>query len=199
MSLLIKTLLTKIKMMKNIKKLLCLVTFFLGVSFTAVSQPYQKGTLSLSMGGELLISEKKLSQSHHTGAGATLKGEYVFGKHATATLVSGYYYMQGKNKTTVNYENISAVPVKAGLRYYFGNFYGTGEAGALFFSGFNQGSSFVYSLGMGDKIKLNNRVIDITLRHEAWRMQGNPRGLIALRIGYEFAVNQRSVISGAIY
>ena len=185
--------------MINIKKSLALITLFMGGSLLAVSQPYQKGTLSLSMGGELLVAEKRLSQSHHTGAGATLKGEYVFGKHATATLVSGYYYMQGKNKAPIDYENISAVPVKAGLRYYFGNFYGTGEAGVLFFSGFNQGSSFVYSLGMGDKLKLNNRVIDITLRHEAWRMQGNSRGLIALRVGYEFAVNQRSIISGTIF
>ena len=189
----------KFKLMPGTKKPFWLIAFLTGLSFIAVCQPYQKGTFSLSMGGELLIPEKRLSQSHHTGAGATLKGEYVFGKHATATIVSGYYYMQGKNKATIDYENISAVPLKAGLRYYFGNFYGTGEAGALFFSGFNQGSSFVYSLGMGDKIKLNNRVFDITLRHEAWRMQGNSRGFIALRVGYEFAVNQRSIISGTIY
>ena len=185
--------------MENIKKSFLLLTIFLGVFLTALCQPYQKGTFSISMGGELLVSEKRLSESHHTGAGATLKGEYVFGKHATATIVSGYYFMQGKNKALINYENISAVPVKAGLRYYFGNFYGTGEAGAIFFSGFNQGSSFVYSLGMGDKIKLNNRVIDITLRHEAWVLGGNSKGLIALRVGYEFAVNQRSSISRTIY
>lgn len=181
--------------MKKIKKPLSLASFFIAVSFIAVCQPYQKGTFSVSLGGELLVAEKKLRESHHTGPGATIKGEFVFGKHATASIVSGYYFMQGKNKASFSYENISAVPIKSGLRYYFGNFYGAGEAGAIFFSGFNQGTGFVYSLGMGDKIKLNNRAIDITLRHEAWVLEGNTNGIIALRIGYEFAVIQRSNIS----
>ena len=185
--------------MRNIKKSLALVTLFMAGSFLAVCQPYQKGTFSISMGGELLVAEKKLSQSHHTGAGATLKGEYVFAKHASATIVSGYYFMKGKNTALISYENISAVPVKAGLRYYFGNFYGLGEAGAILLSGYKESTGFLYSFGMGDKIKLNNRVIDITLRHEAWDLGGTTSGVIALRVGYEFAVNQRSAISGAIY
>lgn len=181
--------------MKTIKKSLWLVTFCMGVSFVAICQPYQKGTFSLSMGGEVLFAEKKLSGSHYTGPGATVKGEYVFGKHATATIVSGYYFMKGKNKGLLNYENISAVPAKAGLRYYFGNFYAAGEGGAIFFSGFNQGTGIEYSFGMGDKIKLKSRVIDIALRHEAWVVNGNSNGVIALRVGYEFAVNQRSNVS----
>jgi hypothetical protein len=185
--------------MNTIKKSLWLLPFFLAISIPAICQPYQKGTLSLSLGGELLASERRLSESHHTGGGATVKGEYVFGEHATATIVSGYYFMQGKNKATINYENIAAVPLKAGIRYYLGNFYGTGEAGGLFLSNFNRGTSFVYSLGMGDKIKVNNRVIDITLRHEAWVLRGNSRGLVALRVGYEFAVNQRSTATVPIY
>ncbi len=174
--------------MKKIKKILFSVTLLMAVSFIAVCQPYQIGTFSLSMGGEVLFAESKLKQTHYTGAGATLKGEYVFSKHATATVVSGYYFMNGKNTTLINYNNISAVPVKGGVRYYFGSFYGSGEAGAIFFSSFNQGTGFAYSFGMGDKIKLNRRVMDITLRHEAWVLGGNTNAVIALRVGYEFAV-----------
>jgi hypothetical protein len=178
--------------MRKNRKSLMIVTYLFVIPFIAICQPYQKGTFSLSMGGELLIAERALRESHHTGPGATVKGEFVFGKHATATIESGYYFMQGKSTALLNYENISAVPVKAGLRYYFGNFYGTGEAGGIFFSGFNQGTGFVYSLGMGDKIKFRSRVIDIALRHEAWSLGGRSKGIIALRVGYEFAVNQRS-------
>jgi len=185
--------------MHNSKKAGWLVFIFMAVCFAAISQPYGKGTFSLSLGGEVLIPEKSLSQSHKTGLGATLKGEYVFGKHVTATIVTGYYFLKGRNKNMINYENISAVPVKTGLRYYLGSFYAGGEAGALFISGFNKGTNFVYSLGMGDKIKINNRVIDIALRHEAWVFQGNSNGMIALRVGYEFAVNQPSKVSGNIY
>lgn len=178
--------------MKNIKKSLWLVMLFTGVSIIAICQPYQKGTFSVSLGGELLFTERKLSKSHFTGPGATVKGEYVFGKHATATIASGYYFMKGRNKELLKYQNISAVPIKTGLRYYFGNFYGAGEAGAIFFSGYNQGTGFVYSAGMGDKFKFNKRVIDIALRHEAWVSGGDSKGIIALRIGYEFAANQRT-------
>ncbi len=174
------------------KKTLLLVTLLMGLTFIAISQPYQKGTLSVSMGGEVLFAERKLSATHHTGAGATVKGEYVFGKHASATLVSGYYFMQGKSKALINNENISAVPLKPGLRYYFGNFYAAGEAGAIFFAGFNQGTGFVYSFGMGDKITLGNRVIDIALRHESWVVNRNTNSVIAVRVGYEFAVNQKT-------
>jgi hypothetical protein len=181
--------------MTNIVTFSWLSIFLLTISLSAFTQPYQKGTVSLSMGGELLIPERKLSQSHQTGFGATAKAEYVFGKHASATLVSGYYFLGGKNKQSNQFENISAIPLKAGMRYYLGSFYGSGEAGALFGSGFNKGTDFVYSLGMGDKISISGRVVDIALRHEVWSLDGNTNGLIALRVGYEFEVNQRKRIT----
>jgi hypothetical protein len=178
--------------MKKIKKLLLILTTLMGISFSALCQPYQKGTFSVSTGGEVLFAESNLNTSHNTGLGATLKGEYVFGKHATATVASGYYFMNGKSTEPVDYENISAVPVKGGVRYYLGSFYGAGEAGIIYFSGYNQGTGFVYSFGLGDKIKLSSRVVDIALRHEAWVIAGNTNAVIALRLGYEFAVNQKS-------
>jgi hypothetical protein len=177
--------------MKKLKKSLLMIITLTGVSFTVVCQPYQKGTFSVSAGGELLFAESNLNASHKTGLGTTLKGEYVFGKHATATVVSGYYFMNGKNTETINYENISAVPIKAGARYYLGSFYGAGEVGAVYFFGYNKRTGFVYSFGLGDKIKLSSRVIDIALRHEAWVLAGNSNAVIALRVGYEFAVNQK--------
>jgi hypothetical protein len=178
--------------MKKIKKSLLMVTTLMGVSFIALCQPYQKGTFSASTGGEVLFTETKLSATHNTGLGATLKGEYLFGKHATATVVSGYYFMNGKTAESVDYENISAVPIKAGARYYLGNFYGAGEAGAIVFFGYNKGTGFVYSFGLGDKLKVSSRVVDISLRHEAWVTDGKTDAVIALRVGYEFAVNQKS-------
>lgn len=177
--------------MKKFKKIFLAVVCLLLMPVIAECQAYQKGTFSVSLGGEVLFAESKLTKSHRMGPGATLKGEYVFSKHATVTILSGYYFMKSKNKTLLNNENISAIPVKTGIRYYFGNFYGAGEAGGIFFSGFNQGRGFAYSLGMGDKIKLNDRVIDISLRHEAWVLGGNTNAIIALRLGYEFSVNQK--------
>lgn len=184
--------------MTNIYERVWLCIVLLAISITAFTQPYEHGTLSLSLGGELLIPERKLSQTHRTGLGATAKAEYVFAKHATATLVSGYYFLSGKTRQSVSFEDISAVPIKAGLRYYLGSFYGSGEAGVLLADAFNGGNGFVYSLGMGDKININGRVIDITLRHEVWTLNSSNNGLIALRVGYELAVNQRRRISKVV-
>jgi hypothetical protein len=172
---------------------------FVVISLTAYAQPYQKGTLSLSAGAELLIPQKRLSAFHRNGPAATAKAEYVFGKHATATLVSGYYFLAAQSKQMSEVDDFSAIPLKAGVRYYLGSFYGSGEAGALFASGFNPGTGFIYSLGMGDKISINGRVIDIALRHESWVLNRNTNGLIAIRVGYEFAVNQRKGVEQVLY
>jgi hypothetical protein len=148
-------------------------------------------SLYASAGGEMLFTETKLNKSHRNGWGATVKGEYVLGEHASVTLVSGYYHMAGRT-TSFTYRDITAIPVKAGARYYLGSFYGAAETGAIFFSDFNKGAGFVYSFGLGDKFRLGKSVFDIGLRHEGWSVSGVRNGVIALRVGYEFMINRRS-------
>ena len=179
--------------MNKIKKNLWLLILQVTITVVAVAQPYQKGTFSVSAGAEVLFAESKLSQSHKTGGGASIKGEYVFGNHTSATLASGYYFMNAKNTGLLPQQNIASIPLKGGVRYYFGNFYGSGEVGAIYFTDFAKGTSFVYSAGLGDKIAINTRIFDIGLRHESWVKKGNTNSVIALRVGYEFSVNLKPV------
>lgn len=176
--------------MNNLKIKLPLAGICMLAYLTSVCQAYQQGTFSMSIAGEVLFTQGTLAQSHNTGPGATVKGEYVFGKHVSATIVSGYYFMNGKRSSGVNLEDVSAVPIKAGLRYYLGNFYGAGEIGGILSSGFPEKSGYLYSVGLGDKFKINNRVFDIALRHESWTLGNINRAVIGLRIGYEFAINR---------
>jgi len=155
------------------------------------AQAYKPKTFSGSVGAEMLFTESKLSATNKTGGGMTLKGEYVFGGHASATISSGYYFMPAKDVLNVKTDAISAIPIKAGARYYFGNFYGAGEAGAIIFIGDNNTTGFSYSLGLGDKIKLGKNVFDISLRHEGWSTADLSTGIIGLRVAYEFALNQK--------
>ena len=155
------------------------------------AQAYKVETFSGSIGAEALFPETKLSSTNKTGAGFTLKGEYVFASHASATISSGYYFMQGKDELNIKNAAISAIPVKAGVRYYFGTFYGAVEAGGIIFIGNNSRADFLYSLGLGDKFKLGRNVFDIGLRHEGWANAGNSTGMIALRVACEFALNQK--------
>lgn len=180
--------------------------FFTGISVLvllcsmAVAQPYNKGTLSVSVGGELLFPESKLRNTQNTGFGGTLKGEYVFAKHAAATVAGGYYLMSGKKSGAATAASLSGLPLKAGLRYYLGSFYASGEAGVLFLMDNGSGSSFLWSAGIGDKLTLNRRVFDIGIRHEAWTSVNNTHAaVVALRLAYEFAVNQQTTSGRAAF
>lgn len=155
------------------------------------AQAYKVRTLSGSVGAEALFPEVKIAGTNRTGTGITLKGEYVFTKHATATINTGYYFMPGKDVLSVKTAAISAIPVKAGARYYLGSFYGAGEAGAIILMGDNSRVGFTYSLGLGDKFRLGRNVFDIGLRHEAWSTVDGSRGIIGLRVAYEFALNEK--------
>jgi len=164
------------------------LTFF---SNRCDAQAYPVKTFSGSAGAEALFAESKLASTHRTGAGVTLKGEYVFGGHVSATVNTGYYFMPAKTIENTNTADISAIPVKAGVRYYLGSFYGAGEVGGIFFVGNNSRGGLLYSFGMGDKFRAGRNVFDIGLRHEGWSTSENSRGIIALRVAYEFALNEK--------
>ncbi len=154
------------------------------------AQAYKKSTFSTSIGAEVIFTETKLSKTNKTGGGVNLKGEYVFSNHSSATMSGGYYFLQKKEKLNEINEDISAIPLKVGLRYYLASFYGGGEAGSILFMGDNSSLGFLYSLGIGDKFKVRNNVFDIGLRHEGWTTNSDSRGIIALRLAYEFALNK---------
>jgi len=155
------------------------------------AQAYPVKTFSGSVGAEALFAESKLAATHKTGAGVTLKGEYVFGGHVSATVNTGYYFMPAKATENIKTADISAIPVKAGIRYYLGSFYGAGEVGGIFFVGNNSRGGLLYSFGMGDKFRVGRNVFDIGLRHEGWSTSENSRGIIGLRVAYEFALNEK--------
>jgi len=169
--------------------LIFLILFF--IHNVCVAQAYKIKTLSGSVGAEILFPESKLSVTNKTGGGFTLKGEYIFSDHTSTTISGGYYFMEGKNRLDIKNPDISAIPLKLGARYYLGSFYGAGEVGAIFFRGDNSRTGFSYSLGLGDKINLGRNVFDISLRHEGWSIVNLSKGIVGLRVAYEFALNQK--------
>lgn len=85
---------------------------------------------------------------------------------------------------------VLGIPVKAGLRYYLGNFYFGGDAGYLNQSGFESNNGFAYSFFIGDEIitnKKNKNSLDLSIRHEAW-VTDRTRAFASIRLAYEFRV-----------
>ncbi|MGB5006497.1 MAG: hypothetical protein WBO39_06125, partial [Ferruginibacter sp.] len=128
---------------------------------------------------------------HRAGYGGSLKAEYTFGKHLSATINSGVLIFEGRGYfenlvlQQKAYKNLTAIPVKAGLRYYIGNFYAAGEAGAVFLNNYTNASRPAVSIGIGDKIKIGQGKLDISLRQEFWLGNPNNLNMAVLRVAYE--------------
>lgn len=169
-----------------------LIFFFLILPFLAPAQVSKKGSWNLSAGADFLVPERRFRATHNSGFGATFKAEYLFSRHASLILSTGWYQLQAKtNVENPEGDAVSGIPVKAGLRYYFGNFYIGGDGGYLRQSGFNPANGVVWSFFIGDEIinRRNGNSLDISVRHEAWDTDRS-RAFIGIRLAYEFRIGQ---------
>lgn len=156
------------------------------------TQANNKHSLSVNFGPEMIAPERQFWETHRIGVGGSVKGEYTFGKHSSFTINSGILFFNGKRRPedfTVTspefYENLVAIPVKFGSRYYVGNFYFLGEAGAMILSNYSDKTRLSFSAGIGDKIKIGAHKIDISLRQEIWLGNREQLHMAGLRIAYE--------------
>ncbi len=179
--------------MKKLLPILIITSLTFSKSLTLLGQANKQHTLSMNFGPELFAPENFWS-THKAGVGLSIKTEYTFGKHASTTFNTGITYFDGKRQfedftspVPKFYKPIIAIPLKAGARYYVGNFYFLGEAGAIVMTDYSNGTKAVFSAGIGDKIKIGRRKLDISARQEIWLGKNREQyNLAALRIAYEF-------------
>lgn len=158
---------------------------------SAAGQIHQKKSWNLSAGADLIYPEKNFRKTHGWGAGVSLKAEYLFHEHTSLTLGTGFYQLSGKTNEIFNPDarSVNGFPIKAGLRYYLGSFYIGGEGGWVQQSRFRSGNGLVYAFTIGDELITgkNRNSLDLSIRHEVWNTDSQ-RGLVALRLAYEFRV-----------
>jgi hypothetical protein len=166
--------------------------FLQTVTLQTKGQANEKHTLSINFGPELFAPEN-FWDTHKVGAGLSIKTEYTFGKHASTTFNTGLTYFDGKqvfeNFTSPLpefYKPIVAIPLKLGARYYVGNFYFLGEAGAIIMTKYSNSTKAVFSAGIGDKISIGRRKLDISARQEIWLGKNKEElNMAVLRVAYE--------------
>jgi hypothetical protein len=159
---------------------------------TILAQANKQHTLSMNFGPELFAPENFWG-THRVGFGFSVKTEYTFGKHASATFNTGFTHFAGKRQfedftspAPTFYSPIVAIPLKAGARYYVGNFYFLGEAGAIIMTNYSNTTKAVFSAGIGDKINIGRKKLDISARQEIWLGKNREQyNVAALRIAYE--------------
>jgi hypothetical protein len=161
------------------------------ICLTGIAQANKKESFSINFGPEIAFPESALRTTHKAGYGGSIKAEYTFGKHLSATVNSGLLVFQGRSYFENSvlqpkaYKNLTAIPAKAGLRYYIGNFYAAGEAGVIFLNNYTNTSRPAVSIGLGDKIKIGQGKLDISLRQEFWFGNPNNLNMAVLRVAYE--------------
>jgi len=176
------------------KRKLCLcVVIFIGLqsSQQLFAQANKIGSFSINFGPEMAFPETDFRKTHNIGYGGSFKAEYTFGKHGSATINTGFSVFSGRT----DFENISsqptvyksqmAIPIKAGARYYFGRFYFFGETGLVFLNKYANSTNAILSAGAGDKIKLGDNFLDISLRQETWLNSSQNFNMTVLRVAYE--------------
>jgi hypothetical protein len=156
------------------------------------SQANNKHSFSINFGPEVFVPEKDFRTTHNVGGGLSIKSEYTFGKHASATFNTGITYINGKqqfedftNPGPTFYKSIIALPLKVGARYYIGNFYFLGETGLITNLNNSLPTKVIFGAGIGDKIKIGYQKLDVSLRQEMWTANREQLNMAVLRIAYE--------------
>ncbi len=168
--------------------IICISLMPLGDLF---AQANEKESFSVNFGAELFGPERNFRTTHRTGFGPSIKAEYTFGKHLSATFNTGFSYFEGKSVfetgtlLRTDYKPLLAIPAKAGVRYYLGNFYFLGEAGLVVLSRHLNSTNAVFSVGVGDKIKIGHKKLDISARQEIWLNTPRNFNMAVLRVAYE--------------
>ncbi|RFZ90843.1 hypothetical protein D0C36_17990 [Mucilaginibacter conchicola] len=163
------------------KKLLFILAIVAGTAFTASAQTSsEKGRFSIGFDGGFPIGD--YGDIYSVALGGNLKYEHPVAPSTFVTISGGYTSLKVKDELGGGSDGF--IPVKAGLKYYFGGqgFYGEGQLGAVFGTASGSTTSFAYSPGIGYTIEGG---FDIGVRYEGWSNNGT-LSQIGFRVGYNF-------------
>lgn len=145
----------------------------------------------ISIGGALAFPTGISAKTYRRGYGGSLVGEYNLKGNLNAVGYLGYMHFQYRKDVRARMENYGedthisgVIPIKAGLRYYFGGiYYAEVLAGSAFTLGENPYQAFTYSPALGACIPINDRFsADLGLRYESWIRNGDSTSFYGVRI-----------------
>ncbi|MDB5007036.1 MAG: hypothetical protein JWQ84_818 [Mucilaginibacter sp.] len=186
--------------MKNTTKLLASALFAVAILFgtNVKAQIITPNKLRFGVGVEGGIPTGNASSFSNFELGGTARLQYGLSNHLALTLTSGYYNFFGKDEpgTTVKYQSLGMVPIKAGIKAFFTpNFYFGAEVGAGIetktFQPQGVNEDFVTKdtkLILSPALGYATKHWDVGVRYENYSGQSNNYGLVALRVAYGFGI-----------
>ena len=167
--------------MKNIKRLLPLI-----ITATFISNAAQAQLKGFSIGGfaEGAKPTGEFANTHGNGYGVGATADIKLPGKFGLTGSVGYMKFDGKtlekDGSTQKTPNITAMPIRAGLKYRFPLVYLKLEGGVAKFTN-GDDKAIIVSPGIGVRLA----GIDVQVKHETW-VNDKARGFWGLRAGYNF-------------
>lgn len=177
-----------IKKKMNMKKLSTIVFALIACVFAAQAQ---KGEIGVGVGLDVGLPIGNNSDVLGIGIGGTVKGFYGLSDEADLTFTLGYMKFAEKKDYGISY---SLVPVLAGYRHKFDQLYVEPQLGfttlkvKMDFMGMGNigGSSTKLGYAIGGGYLMGDW--DLGLRYQGVSASGGSFSLIAVRVGYNFAL-----------
>lgn len=156
--------------------------------------------VQIGLAPEINFPTGNASNISSIGFGGVLMAEAAVAQNYAVSASVGYSHFIGKKYFGNRVQNISAFPVKLGVKYYSSpDFYIEGQVGAAFQQGSSSKTSLIWSPGFGTYLKTNNvkQKIALGLRYEAWEntsynsttlLKSTSFGFIGLKLGYQFGL-----------
>jgi hypothetical protein len=171
------------------RKIILTLALLGGVFAGAFAQKVDPGKFSVGVDAGLPVGS-----AHDIATftiGGSLKYDFAIATSTSLTASAGYTYFPYRGDVTSTYLGYAKtnsgegfVPLKAGVKYYFGDlFYGEAQLGAAISTTSGGGTAFAYAPGVGYQFDTH---ADIGVRYEGWSKSGSTISQIAVRLAYSF-------------
>ena len=166
---------------------------------TAQNVQAQQGEFKINPGLEVGMPMGDFSDVNSIGFGVTAKGYYGISDEGAIGLTLGYLTFGGKTVQGNKMKSTDIIPIMAGYRHHFDQFYGEAQLGfasvkqAIPFGNPYVGNPYVgnisvssteFSWALGVGYMFNN--FDAGIRYQSIQTSGSSSGWIGLRVGYSF-------------
>lgn|SRR5690625_1256470 len=161
---------------------------------TAQNVQAQQGEFKINPGLELGMPIGDFSDASNIGFGVTVKGLYGVSDEGAVGLTLGYLAFSGKKVGGFKMPNYTIIPIMAGYRHHFGEFYGEAQLGfasvkakmpndgSIFGGASVSSTEFSWALGAG--YMFDN--FDVGVRYQSVEVSGGSLGWFGIRVGYSF-------------
>jgi opacity protein-like surface antigen len=170
-------------------KILLVAVFAVAALTASAQETTTKGRTRFSIGLEAGLPVGDADDFYSTVLGGAVAAEIPVASKAFATISAGYSSLSPKKEwKDVGAEAVGFVPLKAGLKYFFGkNFYGAGALGAAISTEDGVGTFFSWAPGIGISYPVSSKNdIDAGIRYESWSKDGGSIDQIGFHVALKF-------------